>query len=102
MRAKRWRYSVSSECGRGGEVLEILSAGLSIVELRGKARRLKATQHDIQLIIIDYLQLLRGSSRRSQENRQPEITENFSGNRGFQRAVLVAPNYRMAVERSVG
>jgi replicative DNA helicase len=50
------------------------TAGLSIVELRAKARRLKA-QHDIQLIIIDYLQLLRGSSRRSQENRQLEISE---------------------------
>jgi replicative DNA helicase len=54
------------------------TAGLSIVELRAKARRLKA-QHDIQLIIIDYLQLLRGSSRRSQDNRQLEISEVSAG-----------------------
>ena len=40
------------------------SAGLSILELRAKARRLKA-QHDIELIVIDYLQLLRSTSRRA-------------------------------------
>ena len=54
------------------------TGGLSIVELRAKARRLKA-QHDIQLVVIDYLQLLRGSSRRSQENRQLEISEISAG-----------------------
>jgi replicative DNA helicase len=50
------------------------TAGLSILELRAKARRLKA-QQDIQLIIIDYLQLLRSTSRRAQDNRQLEISE---------------------------
>jgi DnaB-like helicase C terminal domain len=50
----------------------------SISELRAKARRLKA-QHDIQLIVIDYLQLLKGSSRRSQDNRQLEISEISAG-----------------------
>ena len=40
--------------------------------------RLKS-QHDIQLIVIDYLPLLRGSSRRSQENRQLEISEISAG-----------------------
>jgi replicative DNA helicase len=54
------------------------TAGFSISELRAKARRLKS-QHDIQLIVIDYLQLLRGSSRRSQENRQLEISEISAG-----------------------
>jgi replicative DNA helicase len=54
------------------------TAGLSISELRAKARRLKS-QHDIQLIVIDYLQLLRGSSRRSQDNRQLEISEISAG-----------------------
>ena len=54
------------------------TAGLSISELRAKARRLKA-QHDIQLIVIDYLQLLKGSSRRSQDNRQLEISEISAG-----------------------
>jgi replicative DNA helicase len=54
------------------------TAGLSILELRAKARRLK-TQHDIQLIVIDYLQLLRSTSRRAQDNRQLEIAEISSG-----------------------
>jgi replicative DNA helicase len=47
---------------------------LSILELRAKARRLKA-QHDIQLIIIDYLQLMSGDSSRSGSmgNREQEI-----------------------------
>lgn len=54
------------------------TAGLTILELRAKARRFK-TQHDIQLIVIDYLQLLRSSSRRAQDNRQLEIAEISSG-----------------------
>jgi len=54
------------------------TAGLSILELRAKARRLKA-QHDIQLIAIDYLQLLKSTSRRAQDNRQLEIAEISSG-----------------------
>lgn len=51
------------------------TAGISVVEMRGKARRLKI-EHDLQLIIIDYLQLMQGSSTgRSGENRQQEISE---------------------------
>ena len=45
---------------------------LSILELKAKARRLKA-QHDIQLIVLDYLQLMQGPARA--ENRQQEISE---------------------------
>lgn len=47
------------------------SAALSIMELRAKARRLKA-RHDIQFLIVDYLQLLHGGGR--QENRTQEIS----------------------------
>jgi len=54
------------------------TAGLSILELRAKARRMKA-QHDIALIVIDYLQLLKSTSRRAQDNRQLEIAEISSG-----------------------
>ena len=46
--------------------------GISVMELRAKARRLKA-HHNIQLVILDYLQLMRGSS--GIENRQQEISE---------------------------
>jgi len=42
---------------------------LSILELRAKCRRLKA-EHNIQLIVIDYLQLMKGDS---QGNREQEI-----------------------------
>jgi replicative DNA helicase len=45
---------------------------ISILELRAKARRLKA-QHDIKLVIVDYLQLMQGPAR--SENRQQEISE---------------------------
>ena len=48
------------------------SPSISVMELRAKARRLKS-HHDIQLIILDYLQLMRGSS--NIENRQQEISE---------------------------
>ena len=48
------------------------TAGLSVLELRAKARRLKS-QHNIQLIIVDYLQLMQGMP--DSENRQQEISE---------------------------
>ncbi|MDD5045418.1 MAG: DnaB-like helicase C-terminal domain-containing protein, partial [Candidatus Omnitrophica bacterium] len=47
--------------------------GLSVLELRAKARRLKS-KHDIQLIILDYMQLMRGSISRI-DSRQEEISE---------------------------
>jgi replicative DNA helicase len=47
--------------------------GINIFELRAKCRRLKM-QHDIQLIIIDYLQLMSGSSENNKGgNREQEI-----------------------------
>ena len=48
--------------------------GLSILELRAKARRLK-NREGIELVVIDYLQLLRSTSKRAQDNRQIEIAE---------------------------
>lgn len=45
---------------------------ISVLELRAKARRLKS-EHDLGLIIIDYLQLMRGSA--NPESRQQEISE---------------------------
>ncbi|HID40400.1 MAG TPA: replicative DNA helicase [Calditrichaeota bacterium] len=46
------------------------SPSLNVLELRAKARRLKA-EHNIQLLIIDYLQLMEATKG---ENRQQEIT----------------------------
>lgn len=50
-------------------------AGLSVTDLRARARRMKEA-YGIQLLVIDYMQLISGSgSSRSQENRQNEISE---------------------------
>jgi replicative DNA helicase len=46
---------------------------ISVLELRAKARRLKA-QYNIGLVVVDYLQLMQGPPRGS-ENRQQEISE---------------------------
>jgi replicative DNA helicase len=64
------------------------SAGLSILELRAKARRLKA-QKDIQLIVVDYLQLLKSTTRRAQDNRQLEISEISSGLKGLAKELKI-------------
>jgi replicative DNA helicase len=47
--------------------------GINIFELRAKCRRLKM-QHDIQLIVIDYLQLMTGGSDRGKGNREQEVS----------------------------
>jgi replicative DNA helicase len=64
------------------------SASLSILELRAKARRLKA-QKNIKLIVVDYLQLLRSTTRRAQDNRQLEISEISSGLKGLAKELKV-------------
>lgn len=50
------------------------TGGLSIAQLAARARRLKR-QRGLDLLVVDYIQLLQGSSRRSSENRVQEITE---------------------------
>lgn len=47
--------------------------GINILELRAKCRRLKM-QHDIQLVIIDYLQLMTGDPSQKNGNREQEIS----------------------------
>jgi replicative DNA helicase len=54
------------------------SAALSILQLRARARRLHQ-MHGIKLFVVDYLQLLHSTARRSQENRQQEISDISSG-----------------------
>jgi replicative DNA helicase len=82
------------------------SASLTILELRAKARRLKA-QHDVQLIIVDYLQLLRSTSRRAQDNRQLEISEISAGIKGLAKelkipVIVVAQLNRQPEQRTGG
>jgi len=49
------------------------SASISITEMRSKARRLKH-EHGVDLLIVDYLQLMTGSTQRY-ENRTQEISQ---------------------------
>ena len=48
------------------------SPNMSLMEIRAKCRRLKQ-QHDLQLVVVDYLQLM--SSGRKVESRQQEVSE---------------------------
>ena len=48
--------------------------GISIMEIRTKCRKLKM-EKDIGLVVIDYLQLIAGSNRRSGGSREQEISE---------------------------
>jgi replicative DNA helicase len=50
------------------------TGGLSIGQLAARARRLKR-QRGLDLLVIDYVQLLQGSGHRANENRVQEITE---------------------------
>ena len=54
------------------------TSGLSILQLRARARRMWQ-QHKIKLLVIDYLQLLHSETRRAKDNRQQEIAEISSG-----------------------
>jgi replicative DNA helicase len=50
------------------------TGGLSISQLTARARRLKR-QKGLDLIVIDYIQLLSGSGKRGNDNRVQEVTE---------------------------
>jgi replicative DNA helicase len=54
------------------------TGGINLAQLTARARRLKR-QHGLGLLIVDYLQLLTASSRRSSENRVQEVTEITQG-----------------------
>ena len=50
--------------------------GIGVMELRSKARRLKAKEGSLDLIVIDYLQLMQGRASKSNDaSRQQEISE---------------------------
>ncbi len=54
------------------------TGGISIAQLAARARRLKR-QRGLDLMIVDYLQLLSGSTRRALEGRVQEVTEITTG-----------------------
>lgn len=49
--------------------------GISVLEMRAKARRLAAEQKRLDLIIVDYLQLMGGGAGRRTESRQQEVSQ---------------------------
>jgi len=64
-------------CAREMETIPLFideTGGLSIAQLAARARRLKR-QRGLDLVVIDYIQLLSGSTRRALEGRVHEITE---------------------------
>jgi replicative DNA helicase len=54
------------------------TGGISIAQLAARARRLKR-QRGLDLMVVDYIQLLSGSSRRAMEGRVQEVTEITTG-----------------------
>ncbi len=58
---------------------------LTMMDIRAKARRAKA-EHDIQMLIVDYLQLIKGHRA---ENRQQEITEISRGLKALAKEINV-------------
>jgi replicative DNA helicase len=73
LQAQDW-HRLTSAAGRLSEAPIFIddSPGLTVLEVRAKARRMKA-EHGLDLIMIDYLQLMRG--RANLDNRQQEISE---------------------------
>ena len=55
------------------------SPGLSIAQVTARARRMKRDKTGLDLIVIDYLQLLEGSGLKRNENRVQEVTEITKG-----------------------
>jgi replicative DNA helicase len=92
----RTGYVSSVELKRLSERVKLLSdapiyiddtPGISILEVRAKARRLMAQRPDLALIIVDYLQLMRGSGK--SENRQQEVAEISRSLKGLARELNV-------------
>ncbi|TKT81343.1 replicative DNA helicase [Aquamicrobium sp. LC103] len=54
------------------------TGGISIAQLAARARRLKR-QRGLDVLVIDYVQLMQGTSARAQQNRVQEITEITTG-----------------------
>jgi replicative DNA helicase len=67
-------HRLTAAAGRLSEAAIFIddSPGLTVLEARAKARRMKA-EHGLDLLVIDYLQLMRG--RAAMESRQQEISE---------------------------
>jgi len=81
------------------------TAGLTIMDLRARARRMKLN-HQIEMVVVDYLQLLRGSTTRKNDNRQQEIAEISGGLKALAKElnvpVIVLSQLNREVEKREG
>jgi replicative DNA helicase len=76
------------------------SATTNIMEMRTKARRLQ-TEHDLGLIIIDYLQLISGRKFSGGDNRTQEVSEISRGLKSLARELNVPVIALSQLSRSV-
>ena len=74
---------------------------LTVNELRSRARRLVRKTGPLSLIVVDYLQLMTGSSRSSSENRATEISEISRGLKGLAKEMDVPVIALSQLNRSV-
>ena len=74
--------------------------GMTAMEMRSKARRWKA-ENGLDLIIVDYLQLMQGSSKRASDNRQQEMSEISRSLKGLARELNVPVIALSQLSRSV-
>ena len=65
------------------------SPALSVMELRTKTRRLEAEQHGLDLVIVDYLQLMQASTSNKDSNRVQEVSEISRGLKQLARELKV-------------
>jgi replicative DNA helicase len=82
-----WRR-ISQGAGRLGESKIFIddTPGITVMEMRAKARRIQA-EHGLDLILIDYLQLMTGGS--SSESRQQEVSDISRSLKGLARELNV-------------
>ena len=71
------RLTVASDVLAAAPLFIDDSGSLTVMELRAKARRM-VMQHEVRMLVIDYLQLLRSDNARA-ENRQQEIADISAG-----------------------
>ncbi|MEE3396514.1 MAG: replicative DNA helicase, partial [Succiniclasticum sp.] len=85
----------------GAQIFIDDTPGLSIMEMRSKARRLQA-EGGLDLIVIDYLQLMQGSvGRNNSDNRQQEVSEISRGLKALARELNVPVLALSQLSRSV-
>ena len=75
--------------------------GINVFELRAKCRRLKM-QHDIQIVIIDYLQLMSGGGDNQKGNREQEVSAISRALKGLAKELQSSGDRTFAVEPGRG